>query len=56
VQCRVVVGADVEADRLDAGELAQHRARGQASQSPPTPVVPGVDVANRRGTFLGMSR
>lgn len=24
---RVVVGADVEADRLDAGELAQHGAR-----------------------------
>ena len=31
MQRGVVVGADVEADRLDAGELAQHGARGQAS-------------------------
>ena len=52
MQRRVVVGADVEADRLDAGELAEHRARDQASESPPTPIAPGVDIAHRRDTFL----
>ena len=33
---RVVVCADVEADRLDAGELAEHCARDHASESAPS--------------------
>src|SRR5687767_10866556 len=51
IQRRVIVGTDVETDRLDAGELSEHRARDQASESSPTAVASGVDVANCRGTF-----
>src|SRR6185436_10598089 len=40
MQCRVVVGADVEANRVDASELAEHRAGHQPSKSTPTPVAP----------------
>ena len=48
----VVVGADVEAYRLDAGEVAKHGARGHASEPPPTPIAAGVDIADRRGALV----
>src|SRR5688572_1412338 len=48
----IVVGAHVEADRFDASELAEHRARHEVTETLSTAVAPAVDVANRRDTFF----
>ena len=53
-----MTGADVDRDcHLEPSIRAEpvvnaHRARNQATEPPPSPFAPGVDIANRRGALI----